>query len=113
MNSWQQAYFAGDLADLVKRPSIWTAARIQNLVAEDVFFQPVEGALGQLQLFFVLFRNRFRHFSFQLVYEVVALFLRVLLGVQRILQVRTDGFLQRIVNSLVEWPWLDFHLLRF
>src|ERR1700738_3551304 len=46
VRAWQPADFAGDRANFGKTPSIRPAAMVQNIVAENLFFEMVESFLG-------------------------------------------------------------------
>src|SRR5262249_24196856 len=59
MHAWQQANFAGDLANLVEGAAVRTPLGIQNIVAENLLAQALERSLGQRALFLFFFRNCF------------------------------------------------------
>src|SRR6476646_6736762 len=102
MYARQESRFAGDLADLVEGAPIRTPLRVEDVVAEDFLAQALEGALCQGALFFVLFGNRLQDFVFQLIDEVIALFLGMLFGVQRIAQLRAMLLLYVGVEGVIE-----------
>ena len=96
----QQSDFAGDLANFVERAAIRAALAVQDVVAENVLAQALKCALGELALLFVFFRNRFDDLGFHLIDQVVAFLLRMLLGVQRVVQFRAVFLLRSASQTL-------------
>src|SRR5258708_7082033 len=60
----EQANFARDVANLVESAAIGTAALVENVVAEDIFAETLEGAHGESALLFVFLGDRFLDFVF-------------------------------------------------
>src|SRR5207249_174248 len=86
----EQADFAGDQTNRVEGAAVGTAAGVQDVVAEDVFAKPFEGALGEgallVHLLLGFLGNELDDLFLESVDEVIALFLGMLFGVQRIVQ---------------------------
>src|SRR5262249_14219129 len=93
----QQASFASDLAYLIEGATIGTAASIQDFVAENVFAELLEGALGQrallVHLFLGLFGDGLGDFVLERIDEVVAFLLRMLFSVAGVFQPGANGLL--------------------
>ena len=108
----QQADLAGDLANLVERAAIRTPPRVQNFVAENILAQLLKRPLGQRPLLFIFLGNGIHDLGFQLIHQLIAFLLRMLFGVQRILQLRAVLLLDFVVQRLVKRKWRDHNLLR-
>ncbi len=84
----QHADFDPDIANLVELAAIRTPLLFDHLLAEDLLAQHVEVLARLLAASFVFFRNAFLHFRLQLLDHRVAVVLRILLGVDRVGQLR-------------------------
>ena len=117
VHAGEQADFAGDMANLVEGAAIRTAACVQNVIAEDIFAEAFDGALGEGALFvhllLGLFGDGLDDFFLQGINEVVALFLGMLFGIESIVKLRAVLFLEILVDGFVERDGLDdnFHRL--
>ena len=117
VHAGEQADFARNMTNLVEGASIRTAACVQNVVAEDIFAEAFDGALGECALFvhllLGLFGDGLDDFFFQGINEVVALFLGMLFGVESVVKLRAVLFLEILVDGFVEWDRLgnNFHRL--
>ena len=117
VNAGQQADFAGNMANLVERAAVGTAAGVENVIAEDVFAKAFEGALGEraLLVHFLLglFGDGLDDLFLESINEVVAFVLGMLFGVESIVKLRAILFLQIFVDRFVKWQRLDddFHRL--
>ncbi len=112
MHARQQTHFAGNLANLIKRAPIRTPPLVQNIVAEKLFAQPLESALRQRTLLFVVFRNGLDNLALQRIHQVIAVFLRMLLRIERIVQPVAVFLRDLLVQRLIKGQRLDGHLLR-
>src|SRR5229473_7757381 len=105
VNTREQADFASNLADFVKGAAIGTAALVENVVTEDVLAEAFKSALGEsallVHLLLGLFRDGFEDLILESINEVVAFFLRMLLGVYRVMEAVTVFFLEVLVNVFV------------
>src|SRR5258708_23827449 len=106
VNAREQADFASDLPDLVESAAIGTAAFVKNVVTEDFFAEAFKGALGERALlvhfFLGLFGDSLDDLVFESVDEVIALFLGMLFGVNRIVKPVAVLFLEILVHGLIE-----------
>ena len=80
----QDADFDVDLADLVERSAVRTASILQHLIAEDALFQAIE---QRARFGATLFPAELYRFVVQFADFVIALELRILLGVHRVNQI--------------------------
>ncbi len=86
VHAGQHPDFTGDLPDLVEGARVGTPVAMQDVVAEIAFAEPLERMRGQLAFVLVLLRNGFQDFLVQLGDAVIALFLRIFRGIERVVQ---------------------------
>ncbi len=104
----EHAHFAIDIADFIEGPAIWTAARLQHLIAKNALLERVEQLLG----FGLLFGGkRFHDLFLGFVNAMIAFQLGILLGVERVGQFLADLGLDAPVQLLVDSRRLNFPLL--
>src|SRR6267143_1087717 len=84
VHAGEQANFAGDQTNLVEGTAIGTAADVKNIIAEDVFAEAFQGALGEGAPLVHLLLGLF--FGVQCVMELVAVLF---------LEIFVDGFIER------------------
>src|SRR5438046_10131440 len=104
MHAREQADFASDQPNLVEGAAVRTAAGVQNIIAEDVFAETLESALGQSALFvhllFRLFRNKLDDLFLESIDEMIAFLLGMLFGVHRVMEAIAVFFLEILVDGL-------------
>src|SRR5216683_1225227 len=115
VDTGQQADFAGDQANLIEGAAVGTAAGVENIVAENIFAEAFQGALGEGALFvhllLGLFGNRLNDLILESIDEVVAFLLGMLFGVQRVMQPVAVLFLKILVDGFIEGQRRDNDLL--
>ena len=82
----QHSHFASDLANLIERARIGTAAANQHIVAENAFAQTLECAIGQLALSSSSSGIGGEDFRLDRVHQAIAFVLRMLGGVESVAQ---------------------------
>src|SRR5438094_1121388 len=105
MHAGEQADCASDQPNLVEGAAVRTAAGVQNIIAEDVFAETLESALGQSALFvhllFRLFRNKLDDLFLESIDEMIALILGMLFGVYCVLVGMAVFFVDVFVYDLI------------
>ncbi len=102
VRAWQHAHFAGDVADFVEGAGVRAPVALQDVFAEVLFAQALKCAHGERALLFVLFRNRRFDLFLDFVDQVIAFLLRILLGVQSVVQLRAEFLLDFLGQSFVK-----------
>src|SRR5207245_4955693 len=106
VNAREQGDVASDLADFVKSAAIGTATCVENVVAEEVLAKAFKGPLGEsallVHLLLGLFGNSLDDLFFESIDEVVAFFLGMFFGVDRIVEPVAILFLEILVDGLIE-----------
>src|SRR5207247_9765905 len=100
MHAREQADFASDQPNLVEGAAVRTAAGVQNIIAEDVFAETLESALGQgalcVHLLFRLFRNELDDLFLERIGEMIALVLGMLFGAYCVIEASAVSPLARL-----------------
>ena len=116
VNAGEQAHLAGTFANLVESAAIGTSAGIQDIVAENIFAKTFKSALGEgaLLVHFLLglFGNGGEDFFLERIHQVVAFFLWMLFGVQRIVEPVAVFLFQILVDAFIEGQGLDHDFFR-
>src|SRR5580700_9751548 len=104
------------MTDLVKGAAVRTAAGVQNVIAEDVFAEALECALGESALFvhllLGLLGDSFDDFFLEGIHEVVALFLGMLFSIESIVELGAVLFVEVLVDGFVKGKRFNNHLYR-
>src|SRR5260370_9975905 len=100
---------------MMEGAAVGTAAGDENIVAENIFAETFQGALGEGALFvhllLGLFGNRLNDLILESIDEVVAFLLGMLFGVQRVMEPVAVLFLKILVDGFIERERRDNDLL--
>jgi hypothetical protein len=99
----QQADFAGDLANLVEGAAVRTAIMMQDVVAEELLAQALEGAVGEL-VAFSSSSGRGRGFPSLVRRQACSFLLGMLGGVEGVVQARAEFLVDFLGQLFVERP---------
>src|SRR5271157_6061156 len=102
MRAREKPDFARDLTDLIEGAPVRTPVADENVIAEVAFAQALEGAGGELALVLFFLGNRFDDFFPELADELVALFLRMFCGVERVVEARAVLLLDLLCQRFVK-----------
>src|SRR5437879_13523418 len=106
VDAGEQADFASDQTNLVEGAAVWTAASVENIVAENILTEAFEGALSQsaLPVHFLLglFRDELDDLILEGIDEMVAFLLGMLFGVHGVMELVAVLFLEILVYAFIE-----------